>query len=358
MLIYSTNNPSDIPLTVLSDHSFGISSVAFSDDSRWLCTLGNTYDGFILLYSINAKTGSAKLFSSNKCSARRVIWIGGHSVVSIGVRHAKVWRTPRALLTNKPELENIDIGSSKATPKTFVGRSCLLGPLMDATFTSVASISDCRAILCTAQGDICILDDSQQMQQLEKVAHVDFEILCVAYDHAYKLLWIGGGHGTMRSMHLDTLTKPMLPNILPTTTPNFPSTGSGTVPDIIAVSFVRSRIITIDTHRITEIRGLVDATRASVVGSDSKRLPAHESAVLGVSDLLLKSKSNSPDFFTFSAKGTLLFWLLDGTIVGSMRVSLDQPICPEDSDANELKIVVPLGSDEHLLSGDKFGVLR
>lgn len=348
-------------MTVLSDHSFGISSIAFSDDSRWLCTLGNTYDGFILLYSINARTGSAKLVASNKCSnVRRVLWIGDHSVVSIGVRHAKVWRIPRSLSTIRHELDNTDIGSSKSpTPKAFVGRSCSLGPLMDATFTSVASISECRAILCTAQGDICLLDDSQQKQQLEKVAHVDFKILCVAYDHAYQLLWIGGGHGVMRSMHLDTLINPVMPNILPVTTLPVSSIGSNAVPDILAIGFVRSRIITIDSHRITEIRGTVDTKRASVLGSsDSKRLPAHESAVLGVSDLLSKSRADSPEFFTFSARGTVLFWQFDGKHVGSMRIPLDQPICAEDGDINELKIVVPLRSDEHLLSGDKSGVLR
>ena len=76
MLIFSTASPSDVPLSILSDHSFGVSSVTFSDDSRWLCTLGNSHDGFILIYSINAKTGSARLHSSNKCSnVSRVTWM-------------------------------------------------------------------------------------------------------------------------------------------------------------------------------------------------------------------------------------------------------------------------------------------
>ena len=359
MLIFSTasGSPSDVPCSILSDHSFGISSLAFSDDSHWLCTLGNTFDGFILIYSVNAKTRAARLHSSNKCSnVHRVIWMGDR-VVSIGIRHVKVWRTHVSPSKTRPESDNIGIGSSKSpAPKTFAGRNCLLGPLMDATFTSAAAISDSRAVLCTAQGDICLLDDSHETQQLERVAHVDFGILCVLVDHACGLIWIGGRDGNMMSMHLDTLVKPTARIVPSVTTSALQSTRPDVVPDTIAIGFVRGRVITVDSHRIIEIRGSVDTAGGSVTDADSKRLPAHESAVLGVSDLLPKT-ANGPDFFTWS-RGLVLFWLLNGTCTGSIEIHLDQPVCPEDGDTNHLKIVVPLGSDELLLSGDRMGVLR
>ena len=359
MLIFSTasDSPSDVPLSILSDHSFGISSVAFSADSRWLCTLGNHYDGFILIYSINPKTGLAKLHSSNKCSnVHRVTWMG-HSVVSIGVRHAKVWRT-HLPSKSRLELDNSGMGApGSPTPKAFAGRNCLLGPLMDATFTCVAAISDCRAILCTAHGDICLLDDSHRTQRLERVAHVDFGVLCIVFDHTYGLVWIGGRQGFMRSMHLDTVIKPTIPTSPPVTISPFPPSGAEIAPDTMAIGLVRGRVITIDSQRVIEIRGVADTERVSENSSDSKRLLAHESAVLGVSSLLPKSR-DGPDFLTFSARGTVLFWSLDSTCTGSMKIPLDQPIYSEDGDTNDLKIVVPLGSDEHLLSGDKMGVLR
>ena len=361
MLIFSTasDSPPDVPLSILSDHSFGISSVAFSDDSSWLCTLGNQYDGFILIYSINAKTGSAKLYSSNKCSnVHRVTWIG-HSVVSIGMRHVKVWRIPVSPSKTRLELDDHGIGAPESpTPKAFAGRNCLLGLLMDATFTSVTAISDCRAILCTAQGDICLLDDSNRTQRLERVAQVDFGILCVVFDHTSRLVWIGGRQGTTRSMHLDTLIKPIIPITPRDRTSLFSSAIVEVVPDIMAIGLLHGRIITLDSHRIIEIRGVSDTERASEEDSGSKRLPAHESAVLGVFSLLPKSRTDGPDFLTFSARGTVLFWLLDGTCTGSTKIHLDQPVYPEDGDTNDLKIVVPLGSDEQLLSGDTMGILR
>lgn len=361
MLIFSTasDSPPDVPLSILSDHSFGISSVAFSVDSRWLCTLGNKYDGFILIYSINTKTGSAKLYSSNKCSnVHRVTWMG-HSVVSIGIRHAKVWRISVSPSKTRLEMDDNGIGAPESsTPKAFAGRNCLLGPLMDATFTSVTAISDCRAILCTAQGDICLLDDSNLTQRLQRVAQVDFGILCVAFDHASGLVWIGGRHGNTRSMQLDNLIKPTIPMVPRVTTSPFSSIGSEKVPDTMAIGFLRGRVITIDTNRSIEIQGVADTESASGKGSGSKKLPAHESAVLGMSSLLPKSQVDDPDFLTFSARGTVLFWSLDGTCTGSTKIHLDQSIHPEDGDTNDLKIVVPLGSDEHLLSGDTKGVLR
>ena len=262
---------------------------------------------------------------------------------------------------SKAGLEKDDIGidlPNSSTPKTFAGRNCLLGPLMDATFTSIAVISDWRAILCTAQGDICILDISHQTQRLERVARVGFGILCVVFDHAHGLVWVGGRQGTLRSMHLNTLLKPTVSSLQPGTIPSSSSTNLEIVPDTIAIGLVRGRILTIDSQRVIEIRGLVDSAGASVIGSASKKLPAHESAVLGVSNLLSKSMVDGPDFLTFSARGSILFWRLDGTCTGSMKIPLDQPFRSEDGDVNALKTVVPLESDEHLLSGDKMGVLR
>lgn len=157
MLLFST--ASDVrlnaPLSVLTDHSFGISSVAFSRDNRWLCTVGNKYDGFVLIYSFNPKTGLAKLHFSNKCSnVCFVSWMGSN-VISVGTRHVKVWRlervTPISPLKTRLELETNPPASP--TPKTFSGRNCLLGALIDATFSTAVGLSDSKAVVCTIQGD-------------------------------------------------------------------------------------------------------------------------------------------------------------------------------------------------------------
>ena len=284
----------------------------------------------------------------------------GHSVVSIGIRHVRVWRAPSPPSRTRLESDNSSIEpTGSPMPKAFKGRNCLLGPLIDATFTSIATVSDTRAVLCTAQGDICLLDDSHKAQRLERVAQAEFGILCVAFDHTNGLLWIGGKQGTTRSMHIDDLIKPMIvPPVVPVGTSPLSSASSGTVPDTLAIGLVRGRVITVDSNRIIELRGVADSKRVSEIHFDSKRLPAHESSVLGVSNLLPKLNLEDPDFFTFSARGTVLFWLLDGKCTGSMKIPLDPPLNSGNGVTNDLKIVIPLESDENMLSGDKKGVLR
>ncbi len=59
----------EIPLSILNEHSYGVRCVAFSPSSQWLATLGDVNDGFLFIWSINAKTGSARLYFTNKCTA-------------------------------------------------------------------------------------------------------------------------------------------------------------------------------------------------------------------------------------------------------------------------------------------------
>ena len=368
VMLFSTASdaPSDVPLSVLSDHSFGVSSVAFSPDSRWLCTLGNGYDGFVLIYSINLKTGMARLHSSNKCSnVICVIWMGS-SVVSIGIRHVKVWRLERATPVSpsktRLELENSLAGPlGSLNPRTFSGRNCLLGELIDATFTAAIAVSDSKAILCTAQGDICLLDDADCTQRLERVARAEFKIHCVTFDSDEDLVWIAGEGGVTSPMNLDDLTKSSqssapaaaLPILQSKKAPNMEKR-----PITMALGLVRGRIISVDANRIMELRTAEALSSTLALSTVLKKLPAHESAVLGVRSLLPKSEADSPDFFTFSAKGTVLFWLFDGTCVDSVEIPLDQTSRPEGGDTNEVKTVVPYNPDSCLVSGDRLGVLR
>lgn len=79
-MIFSTakDAPSDVPLSILSEHTFGVRSLSFSSNSQYLATLGDVNDGFLFVWSINLKNGSAKLHSTNKCTSfiRDMCWIG------------------------------------------------------------------------------------------------------------------------------------------------------------------------------------------------------------------------------------------------------------------------------------------
>lgn len=71
VLIYSTakDAPSDVPLSILTEHTFGVRGLAFSSDSQYLATLGDTNDGFLFVWSVSLKSGAAKLHLTNKCTS-------------------------------------------------------------------------------------------------------------------------------------------------------------------------------------------------------------------------------------------------------------------------------------------------
>ena len=367
-MLFSTalDSPSDVPLSVLTDHSFGVQSLAFSNDSKWLCSLGNSFDGFLLLYTVNPKKGSIKLHSSNKCSnVSNIAWMG-QSVITIGARHVKVWRVDK-MQTVSPSKGPFDLASSSAAlpgspgPKTFSGRNCLLGSLLDATFTCITPITDSKAILCTAQGDICLLDDSDKSQKLEKVAQMAFSIQCAYYDETRRLVWVGGKDQKTKALSLESLTSlnglsdslAQSPDSSPTAVSNLADTRS-----VLAMGSVRGCIVTSDSERNVRITQVERAREVYYLGDDKKHLPAHESAVLGVCELQNRPNFGGQDFLTYSARGTVLFWLIDGTCCSRIDIRLDQTQGADVGDMNELKVVVVSDLDESLYSGDKRGVLR
>ena len=292
----------------------------------------------------------------------------GNNVVTVGARHVKVWRVEQAQSASQPK-GRLDLESSAAAtpgspgggPKTFGGRNCLLGSLLDATFTCATAVSHCKAILCTSQGDVCLLDDSDKSQTLDRVAKVNFGVQCVYLDESRGLVWVGGKDQTTKAFTLESLTSPAsLPESpKPLSGASSPSVSiSPKLSHVLALGAVRERIVSSDSERNVRIRDVEVGPKAYCLGADSKHLPAHDSAVLGVCELLYRSGSDNADFLTYSASGTVLFWLLDGMCISKMDIKLDQLQCADPGDLNELKVLVASSLDGSLFSGDKRGVLR
>lgn len=223
------------------------------------------------------------------------------------------------------------------------------------------ALSDDQALLCTAQGDVCLLDDTSRTQRLSIAAKFEFRIECVSIDRKRGLVCLAGEGGIVRAVLLDDLVMPIA----------FPSTlAVSTLHDMtlaadsdrksitLAIGIIRNRIISIDSNRVVQIRAAEEAGIGSHFRTIIKTLPAHESAVIGVRSLLPKAELDGSDFLTFSKKGTVMFWMLDGTCTGSIEIHLDQPDGLEDGFVNELKVVTPFITEDCLVSGDKTGVIR
>ncbi|KAL1850927.1 hypothetical protein Plec18170_006764 [Paecilomyces lecythidis] len=364
VLIFSTakDSPLDTPLTAITDHSFGIRSLAFSPTSQYLATLGDVNDGFLFVWAISLKNGTAKLHSANKCTSvvRDMCWMG-QCLITVGVRHIKVWRLPEVTPSSPTKSRfNGDSHTSSPgiSPKALSGRNCVLGSLSENTFTCAASISDTETVICSDTGSVCLLDDSESSQKLTLIKYVDFSITSMAVDFEQGSIWLGGPDRKMEKLLINDLRQ-LVSSKPPSPVPSDreqPVQKGKRLP-IIAMGFLTSHIVTVDASRAIHV-----CPTEALNGEEDKEcsetsLPAHKDAVLGVGPL----KSPNPyesDFFTWSCSGAVNFWSAQGRCHISKQIELEQLPNNDDDVPNELKILRATEDTELFASGDRYGVLR
>ncbi|KAL8702020.1 MAG: hypothetical protein Q9224_000220 [Gallowayella concinna] len=278
----------DAPLACLTEHTFGIRAITFSHDSRWLCSLGDLHDGGLFLWSINSKTGALTLDSSNRCTTAETIAWMGTNVVTVGTRHVKVWRTeqPSSPVKARRGLDAVNnLPNASPGPRTFAGRNVLLGSLKDAVFTCAVGISEDKAILCTQDGVICLLDDADRSQRLLPLSKKDYSITCVTLDRTSGVIWIGGKGEQPESLPLDFFfaTRDPPAALDQTDGPHVQDERNGKeTPGVSAICCVDDHLITIDSRRSMSIFGLTSITNRAQEISAFQQLPAHDSAILGL----------------------------------------------------------------------------
>ncbi|RFU29367.1 hypothetical protein B7463_g6970, partial [Scytalidium lignicola] len=356
VLIFSLQDTSsDTPLAILHDHTYGVRAVAFSGDQKYLASIGAPNDGFLHVWAINQRTGAAKPHSSNKCtsSIKQMIWLG-NCIITVGTRHIKLWKVEDRRNPSPSKRYALD-GAPLPAPvqpllKTLIGRNCLLGPLVEATFTTLVAISDRKAIVCSEKGDICLLENGDG-PKLVKLSNVGFSITCIAFNPKDRCVRIGGRNGTMKSMHLDDL-------LTPSTPPESPN-GDLLVPDetghLCAMGYAASSLVTIDSKHMIKISA-ADSDAADLKMQDIP-FPAHGDSVLGV-QLLSKSNDMDATFLTWATNGTVVFWDLNGRAKGSLKIPLEQLTLAEEETVNQCLNVRASKDASYLVSGDRYGVLR
>lgn len=260
--------------------------------------------------------------------------------------------SPTRMRTDSSRLHDGPSGSP--APKTFSGRNCLLGPLVEATFTCVAALSDWQALLCTEQGDICLLDDTDQKQRLERIAIAPFKVFCISVHRENGIVLLGGKNGKTQELS----TQSLLPGASPGSDIESPSPigsisrGPDSCSDIMAVGFLRDHIVSVDaSHQIT-IRRPSTFDSSPFCNTEAKLVTAHESAVRGVITLAQPNPQEA-DFMTWSSQGTVLFWTLDGVCKDKLAMSLEQSPSGPHGSLNELRVL--RGCSDTFFFGDRHG---
>ena len=313
-------------------------------------------DGFVFLWSIS-KNGSARLHSSNKCisNVQDIAWMGSN-IITVGTRHVKVWRLEEHLPSSPTKKRYLDGTPSSPTPKALSGRNCILGPLVESIFTCAIATSDCTAIICTENGEICLLDDIDHDQRLEQVATVPFKVFCVSVEIEKNIVLVGGRSGKSQTLDLRkisrraTLSQHGSPAL---TSDSSSSQDSALCPDILAIGSLRGRVITVNASHHIQLMEYSEDDETAFVGKLTKQIPAHDSAVLGVVTLP-QPNSRKADFMSWSSHGIVYFWTMNGICKGKIELALKQASLAGDEGPNVLTVLEAL-SDDSFLYGDKSG---
>lgn len=361
-----TDDASDSPVTIISEHSFGVHALRFSPDSKYLASLGTVNDGFIYIWTIDDKTGAAGLHASNKLTTvtNAVAWIGD-AVITAGLRFIKVWRPndEANLDIRSPELpttstfapksrvdtRSSDYGNSILTPrhKTLAGKNVLLGDLLECNFVTVVPVSDNEAIVCAETGEICLLNDKDKVQSLTLIATTTFAVSAARVDEDGSLQ-VMGQEGCLKTLSPAEYAQPQRPpsrSRRQTTLPARPASSGS--PSTIATAALGSIIVELDSERVLTLRNQEDQSFT--------QLAAHREAVQGVK-LCRSNALPSARFLTFSATGLIQFWDPDGVLDAFLNVPVP-PAPAAQSTANELKSVAPFVGGTCIATGDKYGVL-
>ena len=399
VLIFNLDDTSsDRPLVSISEHSFGVAAVAWSTDSRYLASLGAANDGFLYIWKIDPRTGSAKLFQQNRCTSyvRGMMWLGNSTLMTFGVRHVKVWRIedgPGAS-TSSPTKSRYGNDSYISTPpsssyqqkeqmpqqRTLPGRNILLGSLLEATFSCAAALPGGRAVICSETGDICLLEPLNKQMKLTRVRDSGYPLACVSVRNSR--VYLGSKTGHSMTIDVDDLLLEgrrisQLPLTSAPTTPSVsassPSLGSrasfsspsvssspSVRPGLVAMGFLTGYVVTIDTRQCIDIFSSLDHVPGEDPAPHVTRIPipGHGEPILGIQALTMPNDANAA-FFTWSSSGSILLWNTDGEIQSTLQVPIEQtPTGDELDPVNQLSAVQATAGGKLFVTADRCGVVR
>lgn len=350
VLIFSLKDTSsDQPLVSISEHDFGVKAVAWSQDGRYLASLGTANDGFLFIWKIDSRTGSAKLFQQNRCTSHinGMIWIGNH-LITYGTRHVRAWKIVDDF--NRPGSPSKKASAGDANPqnvqKTLPGRNVLLGSLLEVSFTCGLALDESRALLSSDGGDVCLLDDTIGQMRLVRLAGLGVPSTCCSRRGQFAT--IAGSNGQIATFDIDAFITSDTEDLKPkdvTETHAFAAMGYAQ-DQLVTVKFDRS----IEVWKAEYLAGHLSEEDALQI-----KLPGYNEPPLGIQKL----STTTGAFLTWSASGRVLLWGLDGALRKNLRIHVDEIQTGNEMEPwNQLCVV---RSDDHaniFAAGDRVGMLR
>lgn len=352
VLIFSLKeSSSDTPLVSISEHGFGVRAVAWSPDGKFLASLGTANDGFLFIWKVDPRTGSARLFQQSRCTSviAGMIWLGCN-LVAFGTRHVRVWKViDEAQRPPSPPKRRVGSDTNVPSPqsKTLPGRNVLLGSLLESSFTCGLPLDDSHALLCSDSGDICLLDNMSGQMKLTQLTTMEYGITCCT--RCGPLALVGGRNGQVAKLKIESMVDYASDAVI---------TDEPGLVMLAAMGFVKDQLVTIDRDRSINIWNADMLPGANTAVPSGITLPGQNEPVLGIQSLA-QTTASSAAFFTWSASGKILLWNLDGCVQESLDIVVDEVYSGNEIEPiNQLCVVTADDSGKIFAAGDRVGVLR
>lgn len=362
VLLFATSEDAscEVPISVVTDHNYGLRCVAFSPDMRYLATLGDYKDGFLFIWAFNSRTGQLTLHSTNKCTANICDMIFcGTNLFTVGTRCIRMWQINDAAKpspTRKPRYRPSEILPPSPGPAPLPGRNVLLGSMVDCTFTCIVAVDNSNVIIGTDTGCVCLVDMTQSMLELKVLKKLDLAVSSIAFIVDLKQLLMGTSRGLQRE-DLEQLCKQQATRGGRPKAPRLSIRRSlgllnETEKSVIAIAALTDHIVSLDNDGSLQIR----LNDQSEVTDSQPTFAAHKSTILGVQ--ALPDSVDQGNFFTYSKNGETKFWSTDGNLLRQESLALDATDSENDGSENETTQMRYFLARDSLLAADRYGVLR
>lgn len=280
----------------------------------------------------------------------------------VGTRHVKVWRVdevPRSLTNRRSSDSSITLGSpsNRALP----GRNCLLGDLLDRTFTAVVASTPHCAFVSTNGGEICTLYTEESAPSLAKVSSVGACVTSLQIESRQGLLLLGDENGHIQTCPLELLnhsSNASAQSVEWRVRHGSTAKQNSSCPIVATVSFEDGRLVILD--QLGRIRIVSGSQRVSDDGTPDAEVcyESHRSGILGLQAVPRAQNNHGPAFLVWSADGLVSTWSFDGSRISGKQIPIRQTGSSTDDFQNEIKAFRVLQGSLAYISGDRLGVLR
>lgn len=340
VFVYSTApDATTKPLAIMSEHRFGIKGLSFSPCGRFLASLGTSNDGFLHVWYLSLKEGLVQLHSSNRCISyvHDMKWLDSTKLVTIGVRHVRVWKVEQ----NRPQ-------SPDVKANILMGRNFVLQEFSTSTFVAISVISENMAIISSNKGELATIEDNNGDERAPVFTpriSAGFDVATIDVDIENKVIWVAGANDNIKRFSLEwVLNAEPLKMAIPSSSSPLKLKSLNSI--ILAVAaWEQKKVVALTGGRDISILTVGD-DEADVQIPQEKCLSCHAPELRGIRAMYLNPKT----FLTWNADGGVRAWNNKGEGVFQTGINLEAE--------SELTIVCQDSTGDTLMIGTSQGEVQ